>query len=743
MAQAVPTDAELLKYLQDNPNEPNTTSSLRKAFGISAKKKTEFKHLIKELIDQGKVTRTRQKKIVPLGEDGRAAQPVAPSGGRRQRVMDPPEFVQKIFRGKLVQKGEDFWAQERDSGNLYRLPGRRKAPGKDGDPIIFEIYDHPKRSQKEKLARITTRLEAQVSFPEICASFERDRGLEDHFSPEILREVRALKAPGEEDFKGRLDLRHLQVICIDPDGARDHDDAISIQVLPNRNWELGVHIADVSHYVRENTALDLEAMNRSFTQYLPWKAVPMLPEQLSSGWCSLRAGEDRLAFSCIMEVSPRGIIRKWKFAKTVMCVTDGMTYQEALEKLEKGDKALQAMEKLTGFLREQRKKNGILELGAPEMQVKFNAEGEPESIEARPILSSYSWIEECMLAANQCCAKELRKRDLAGMYRVHEPPAAQDIMELRDTEPSLFFQAPVFKGDIEERADRESNIDPEVYELYKHLIARAQGDDQKIHKILRSMRKARYSHLPMGHFALNWQDYAHFTSPIRRYADLWVHRRLSEALAGEKAGDMPWLEEISDQISGNEITNLKNERAGVKVCATWLLKDYIGEEFTGEVSGIGEMGMFVRLDHPRVEGLIRFRDMGGDFFLYIPERSCLRGKRSGLVYAYGTRVKIQVLKVDCIRGEADFALIGQEEGAKQPEIREISPKMMKDAETASRAGRSNGGRGRASGGSRSGNSSSRSSFRSVTGSGATSRRKSSGNPGASAGKKRSSRKRRR
>jgi ribonuclease R len=684
---SLPNARDIIKFIAENPEESYTSAGLRKIFHIPQKSKQTFRQMIQTLLDQRELVRGRDKVLrTPRGghEGGaKVRRTVGTSSAtdaeynglnREQRRKDGKSvqrreykarqdlFEKTVFKGKLQRHDIDWMVEDLETGNAYAIPGRRKAPGREGDLVLFELYDHPRKKGKEQLAKVISHIESQGNWAEIIKDWELERGLVRGFEPDVVKEVRALSAPSEKDFAGRLDLRGTTVICIDPDGARDHDDAISIEKKGD-NWELGVHIADVSHYVTENTAIDQEALERSFTQYLPWVAMPMLPEELSSGWCSLRENEDRLALSCIMQVSADGVILSYTFAKTVMRVTSSLTYEQALQKYTEGDSELTKMVTLTRALRKKRQQNGILELGVPEMGVRFNEQGEPEAIVPREALESYQWIEDCMLAANQCCAKYCVQNNLAGLYRVHEAPDNADILELYNSEPSLFQGAPYTLKGLEDARAEDTNIQPAVFELYRYLISKAEKNDMRLHKILRSMKKARYSHVPSGHFALNWTDYAHYTSPIRRYADLWVHRRISEQLAGKTPQKLDWIEEVADQVSGNELSNLKNERAAVKVCAVWLIRDKVGEEFEGTVSGIGEIGIFVRLDEHRVEGLLRYRDINGDYFIYEQDKGMVRGKRSGLTFVFGTKVRVQLVKVDCTRGEADLVLLGMgEEG---------------------------------------------------------------------------------
>ena len=263
-----------------------------------------------------------------------------------------------------------------------------------------------------------------------------------------------------------------------------------------------------------------------------------------------------------------------------------------------------------------------------------------------------------MLIANQCCAKELKLRGLQGVYRIHEAPDTRDIMELNYLMPDLFKDSPVSLRDIGKPRRGDTNLSPVIFKLYQHLISRAKGDETIINRILRSMQKAHYDSNSFGHFALNWQDYAHFTSPIRRYADLWCHRELSRTGKEVKAPRKSSVIEVCDLISANEIKNQKLERIAIKVCATWLLRDRLGEEFDATVSGVEQWGIYVSVKDPMAEGLVRFREISGnDFYIFNPDKGIVYGKRSGRTFRRGDKVRVQLLRVNPLRGEADFAIL--------------------------------------------------------------------------------------
>lgn len=660
MSQALPTQEEILSLLQ---RESLTTSQLRGRFNITKKHKLSFKAMLLDMVDSGVLGRNEKKQYVvgkPKKDSGYQEVENVGSGrpasrSRRQAAQEDP-FAAHILKGTLVRIDKQWFVREQTSQREFRIPNRKRPPGEDGQVVVFELYPHPKYKH-ELLAKITANLSDFGSFSALVRKFQNDANLPENFPDAVEKEIASMAEPVESDFKDRVDYRNLHVVCIDPEGARDHDDAISIEPLKKGGWRLGVHIADVSHYVRENGPLDHEAIERSFTQYLPWVAIPMLPEKLSAELCSLNEGVDRLAHSCMMELDAKGNVLNWAFEKVVIRVTRSISYESAQQLFDDADEDIIRLATVARLLRGQREASGILELGSPEYRVVFDDKGNPQQVVPRENLESCSWIEECMLIANQCCARELVKRSLQGIYRIHEAPDLQDIQDLYYADPGLFQKAPVLIKEIGDTRRGDSNLNPAAFALYRHMIQVAQGDDQRIFRILRSMQKAHYDSNPFGHFALNWQDYAHFTSPIRRYADLWCHRELSRRGREIKAPRAHDIVEVCDVLSANEIKNQKIERTALKLCSAWMLREHIGDEFDGMISGMEEWGIYVRLDHPPCEGLVRFRELPfEDYWYFNRDKGCVVGRRSRKTWWRGDRVKVMVLNVNPLRGEVDLSV---------------------------------------------------------------------------------------
>lgn len=669
MAHQLPSEEQILAILRD---EPMVGSQLRGALGLPKKQKMAFKQLLADMVERGVLKRTSHKEYQlgdgePLEEKAeKRRKKFADQGyednrrpGARSRRQKDDSSETRIKRGILHQVDEEMWVvTELATGKEYEMAHRRQAPGKDGETISFTLYPHPKRKHS-MLAKVDHSADIlNITWKEVAEKFMEESNLPKDFGPAVTEYVNGVKEPTAKDFKGRVDYRKTTILCIDPEGAMDHDDAISVERLPGGGFKLGVHIADVSYYVPEGSDLDEEALERSYTQYLPWTAVPMLPDKLSSNVCSLHEGVDRCAFTCMMKLDKNANVLSWDFHRSIVRITKSITYQQAVALMEQGDEDVKALAEVTKLLKINRTKDGLLEFKSTEYGCKFNENGEPIQIVPRETDESNSWVEECMLIANNCCAKELKKRKLQGIYRIHEAPDTKDIMELYYMYPDLFKDAPVMLRELGRPRSGDTNLNPTAFKLYEHLVKRAGDDEVLTNRILRSMQKAHYDSNSFGHFALNWQDYSHFTSPIRRYADLWCHRELARTGKEIEAERTNSVIEVCDLISTNEIKNMKVERLAIKVCASWILKDRIGDEFEASVSGVEEWGIFVSIADPIAEGLVRFRDIAGDdFYIFNPDQGVVVGKRSGKTFRRGDKVKVRLLRVDPLRGQVDFEIL--------------------------------------------------------------------------------------
>ncbi len=482
------------------------------------------------------------------------------------------------------------------------------------------------------------------------------------FPEEVLKQVEKTEEEiGEEEIKGRKDLRDLPTVTIDGEDAKDLDDAITLS-KEGDIYHLGVHIADVSHYVREDTPLDKEALNRGTSVYLVDRVIPMLPHKLSNGICSLNAGTDRLALSCLMDIDDKGNVIGHEIVEAVICVNRRMTYTSVKKILEDKDEAERKeyeelvpmfllMEELAEILREKRRKRGSIDFDFPESKVVLNNEGHPVDIKPYDRNKATKIIEDFMLIANETVAEDYFWQEIPFVYRVHENPDSDRIKELGIFINNFGYSIRIGQEDIHPK------------ELQK-LLGKIEGTSEEalISRLtLRSMKRAKYAAESDGHFGLAAKYYCHFTSPIRRYPDLQIHRIIKENLKGG-LGEKRYnhyhkiLPDVARQASITERRADDAERDVLKLKKVEYMSDHIGEEFDGVISGITSWGMYVELPNT-VEGLVRVADMEDDFYVYEEEKYAMTGEHTRKSYKLGQKVKVEVVDTDKWQKVIDFRLI--------------------------------------------------------------------------------------
>jgi ribonuclease R len=483
-----------------------------------------------------------------------------------------------------------------------------------------------------------------------------NQGFDPFFPDEVLREASLISTEiTNEEIAKRLDLRTTTTFTIDPVDAKDFDDAISYEPLENGNLKIGVHIADVGHYIQEGSALDKEALKRSNSVYLVDRVMPMLPEQLSNVLCSLRPHEDKLAFSAIFEFNEQhDVINSW-YGKSVIHSNRRYTYEEVQEVIEgKEDQyatELHTINKIAKLLRANRFKKGALNIVSEELRFVLSETGVPTGTLLKTSKESHQLIEEFMLLANRSIAayltpKKEKAETYTTVYRVHDLPDLEKLGLL-----TLFcekFGLELHIDQIQEAAFKLNKLLKDIEnEPFFSLI---QG------MVVRSMAKAVYSTNNKGHFGLAFKEYTHFTSPIRRYADLIVHRQLFEKTETGSVKHRINLEEVCKRISANERKAIEAERESVKYFQTLMLIDHIGETFEGIVSGISEYGIFVRLTANNCEGMVSIQSITADRYLFDPERYAVVGKRSGKTINLGDIVTVTVDEVSPRKRQIDLIL---------------------------------------------------------------------------------------
>ena len=481
------------------------------------------------------------------------------------------------------------------------------------------------------------------------------------FPPEVEQFAQNIpdKIP-EQEIQRRRDMRDEVVLTIDPADAKDFDDALSIEILDNGNYYLGVHIADVTHYMPRGSALDDEAFNRGTSVYLVDRVIPMLPERLSNNMCSLRPREDKLAYSCFMEIEPNGKRVDYSIEETIIHSNERFVYDEVQEILDgKKDHPLKnqlvTLQALANTLMDQRFKKGSIAFETPEPKFILDDDGKPVDVIVKERLFAHKLIEECMLFANKTVAyhvNTLRKKgnksvknDHPFLYRVHDKPDLEKLHNIRETAKPLGMQFDV-DGSISSK-----KINQLLHEVEDTSVEKIIND-----LLLRAMAKAEYSPKNIGHFGLAFANYAHFTSPIRRYPDVVVHRLLKRYNSGSTEYTYTQLEHIGEHCSERERYAVEAERDSVKLKQVEYLSERLGETYQGTISGVTENGLYVLLDDIYCEGMIRVSDLKDDYYIYNPNLHCLVGRSKGKKYRLGDTIKAKVTRTDLEKRQIDLTL---------------------------------------------------------------------------------------
>ncbi len=530
------------------------------------------------------------------------------------------------------------------------------------DKVVCRITQWPTEDRKPEGKIIEILGQKGDRYVEI-ASVIREHGLPEEFPKKVLDEAEkvAIEIP-QEEIDRRLDLRDMNIFTIDGEDAKDLDDAVSIEVLDNGNYKLGVHIADVTHYVKEKSKLDKEALKRATSVYLVDKVIPMLPKTLSNGVCSLNPFEDKLTLSVFMEIDHKGDVVKHDIKETIINSKARMTYTEVSDILEKDDEKLKKTfakvaddffnaEKLARILMKRREKRWAIDFDFPEAKIILNNDGDVVDIKQYERRISNRIIEEFMLITNETVAEHFFWLNMPFVYRVHETPAHEKIETLNKFISTFGY---VIKGDLE-------SVHPKALQ---GIIDQIHGktEEKAISTImLRSLKQARYSPECVGHFGLAAQYYSHFTSPIRRYPDLQIHRIIKEFLNGkisQKRQDQlaQIVDYASTQSSEREREAELAERDVKDIYKARYMEDRVGEEFIGIVSSVTSFGMFIELDNT-VEGLVRLADMSDDYYIFDENTFTILGERTKKMYRIGDVVKIKVEKVNVDFKEIDFKLL--------------------------------------------------------------------------------------
>jgi len=568
------------------------------------------------------------------------------TNGRRVNFVVPDDV--RLHQDVIVPPGCSLGAQE-------------------GDKVVVEITRWPeaRRLPEGKVVEVLGR-SGDPGIDVLCVIKKYELDLD--FPPEVLEEAEKLPGTlGEREWAGRRDLRSWPLVTIDGPDAKDLDDAVSIEKLPGGDFLLGVHIADVSYYVREGSFLDREAFRRGTSVYFVDRVIPMLPPRLSQDLCSLNAGEDRLAISVLMVFSPEGVLKDYEIFPSVIQVKKRMTYDEVQEILDQespwelpGLPDFHLMAELASILKARRERRGAIDFDFPEAVVELDEKGEPVAIIPHRRTLSESIIEEFMIAANETVAQHLLHLGLPGVYRVHEEPAADKMEELNNFLAHFGFHI---------KPNRQGRYTPHAFQ---RVLRSVQGrpEERVISTVmLRSMMHARYANRCLGHFGLASSHYCHFTAPIRRYPDLVVHRILREWWEKGSLEDqrMEYLETFTaiaaQRASERERIAEEAEREALDMKKVQFMERHVGEVFKGVINGVAPFGFFVELENT-VEGLVHVSTLTDDYYHYQEDLKTLVGEHTGRVFRLGQEVEVLVAKVNVEARQIDFELLPKAEEAK-------------------------------------------------------------------------------
>lgn len=563
----------------------------------------------------------------------------------------------------LYQKGKNYGFVVPDntkfSKDIYVQENRSKG-AVDGHKVVVKITDYGSKNKNPE--GIVKEIIGHINDPGTdIMSIVKEHGLSVEFPANVLKQVQKIPSEvREEDKKGRLDLRSWQTVTIDGEDAKDLDDAVTLTKEGDR-YILGVHIADVTNYVTEGSPFDQEALKRGTSVYLVDRVIPMLPHQLSNGICSLNAGVDRLALSCIMTIDAKGTVIDHKIVETVICVDRRMSYTSVNKIVEDQDQAEQEeykqfvpmfflMKELADILRQKRKQRGSIDFDFPETKVILDAKGKPLEIKPYERNSATKIIEDFMLITNETIAEDYFWQEMPFVYRTHDTPDAEKIQKLE-----VFINN--FGYGIK---NSKEGIHPK--ELQKLLVRIEDSPEESLisRLTLRSMKQAKYTVTNTGHFGLSAKYYCHFTSPIRRYPDLQIHRIIKENLHGglkEKriAHYEKILNQVADQSSAMERRADEAERDTVKLKKCEYMSKRIGQVFTGVISGISTYGIYVELPNT-IEGMIHVNSLEDDYYYYDEENYEMVGKESNYRYKLGQTVNIVVVATDKLQRTIDFEI---------------------------------------------------------------------------------------
>ncbi len=704
------TKNEILKVLRDDITKPIFDYELFKYLELDRSEMDSFKEMLDELEEEGKILKTKKEKVgiperfnllsgkVQVTKKGfgfllrseYSEDDVFIPSSELSTAMDSDIVLVKLTSGdgdgkrregkveKVIKRAIDTTvgtyepsnnfgfvvADDRRISKDFYIPNKQSMNAQAGDKVVIKITKYSENNRKPEARIVEILGKAGTNEAEI-QSIIKMHGLPEKFPKKVTRQADRISLEiSDEEIEGRTDFRDVLTVTIDGSDAKDLDDAISIKKLENNNYELGVHIADVSHYVKEGTKLDVEALKRGTSVYLVDRVIPMLPRVLSNGICSLNPHEDRLTMSIIMEIDKQGKVIKQSIHESIIYSNERLTYTDVSDILEnktEGKTYLSKydylketftnMEDLALILRKSRETRGMIDFNFPESKVLTDESGKVTDIVLRERRVSNRIIEEFMLKANETIAEYMFWLEIPFVYRVHEDPKEEKIEEFNKIIHNFGY---TIKGGADGIHPRE----------IQKLLSEVEGTKEEvlINKLmLRSLKQAKYSPENEGHFGLAAQYYCHFTSPIRRYPDLQIHRIIRETLKGKvKGARIKELEfmvaSASEQASKQERVAEKAERDTIDLKKAEYMSNFVGEEYDGFISSVTSFGMFIQLENT-VEGLVRLVALDDDYYVYDEKQMMYIGERTRKTYHIGDEVRVRVNAVSIKDREIDFALV--------------------------------------------------------------------------------------
>ncbi len=689
-------------FFKNNPDAKFKAKEIARKLNYTSKNEyAKLKYFLHELLKEDFLLRVGKRYSLNLATTGKVKGKfiisedkrfgfVIPSNGGKQDIFIPEKYFHTAFNGDIVEvsllakkrgkniegqitkiierKREEVIGAFHKSGSFFFvtpdeeifhkdifIPPNKTKGAKPGQKVVVGniLWENPAHNPEGEVLAV---LGDVGSYEVEIVALTREFDLPYKFSRKVLNEVKAIETEIKpQEIKKRLDLRNENIFTIDPKDAKDFDDAVSVKILKNGNYLLGVHIADVSHYIRDDSQLFKEAYKRGNSVYLVNKVIPMLPEKLSNNICSLVPHKARLTYSVIAELTPRGRVVKYEIRKSVIKSKRRFTYEEVQKILEdgKGEFAedLLLLNKIAKVLKKKRSAKGSIDFIRPEIEFTLDKKGTPLDVRIKKITESHELIEELMLLANRIIATHVNRNKKGRgkypfIYRVHDFPEEEKIKEF-----AKFVKSLGYNYDVNQAANPMQ---------LKNLLEQVKGTEEEalVNEVaIRSMAKAVYSVDNIGHFGLGFKYYTHFTSPIRRFADLIVHKLIFD-YTNEKPARFSTniLDDYAVQASERERIAVKAERVSVKLKQMEYLKNHLGEVFCGVISGVTNFGIFVQLTENLADGMIRLRDMEDDFYIYDEKNYLLKGKSTGKRYRLGDKVKVQLIRIDEERREINFLL---------------------------------------------------------------------------------------